>query len=117
MTCPHCRNEITGLACAYCSIERSRAAARAQFASYVEPIQRNRFAMLLRRNVKQIGASNEHIALPQFHDEALCRADLRELGFARRALWRELPERLCPECRRVLGDAMGGGEAGAAAAL
>ena len=102
MTCPKCGLMIgdSEIGCRNCAQRASLAAAQRGLPVFVADIQRNRFELLLRRKART--GWPEHIAIPQYEDAALCGADLREMTFSRRALYRELPEAMCPECERSL---------------
>jgi len=102
MTCPKCGLMIadTEIGCRNCLQRASLAAAQRGLAAFAADIQRNRAELLLRRKAR--AGWPEHIAIPQYQDAALCGADLREMAFSRRALYRELPEAMCPECERSL---------------
>ena len=102
MICPKCGLMIADheITCRNCAQRASLASAQRGLAAFAADIQRNRAELLLRRKART--GWPEHIAIPQYQDAALCGADLREMTFSRRALYRELPETMCPECERSL---------------
>ena len=97
MTCPVCRNTITGLSCFACAMNKAREAAFARQQQWLPSILANRMDVLVARTKHDAF----HIVLSGMRERTWCWADTKDMKLKPLPWYEAEAQPLCQKCREA----------------